>query len=361
MFYGTDLEATDLPLPRQPHHEWAVQHEESPKNNVLFSFEDMLVLFNYTSTFRRESHYPITTQFVESLTWLMSTEYVKSVHLKNQFQQVMGLAPIMYIQSDCDPPSDRDSYVKLLMKHIPVDSYGTCLNNKKLPKHLQDPVEGMFHQDLYDLMSQYKFVLAMENAVCEDYITEKLWRPLTLGVVPIVFGSPSVKDMLPSNHSAIIITDYKDVQSLAEHIHKLNSNDIEYARYQAWKRDGIKNTLLHNHLTQRNWSPNMVSGFECFVCQQVHENIRRVKEGLPLIRHVANISHYGCPVPYVFDENGRYGKEENSDWKYEWVYKGKMAKLLRWYVENNKTFSKEELGRTLHLDWLQSLSFSADV
>lgn len=43
-----------------------------------------------------------------------------------------------------------------------------------------------------DFVSQYKFVIAIENAKCEDYITEKLWRPLIVGSVPIYLGSPSV-------------------------------------------------------------------------------------------------------------------------------------------------------------------------
>ena len=41
--------------------------------------------------------------------------------------------------------------------------------------------------------ARYKFTLAMENYVCDDYVTEKLWRPLRLGSVPIVFGAPNIK------------------------------------------------------------------------------------------------------------------------------------------------------------------------
>ena len=43
------------------------------------------------------------------------------------------------------------------------------------------------------LVSRYKFTLAFENAIADDYITEKLWRPLKLGSVPVYFGSPSVR------------------------------------------------------------------------------------------------------------------------------------------------------------------------
>lgn len=46
--------------------------------------------------------------------------------------------------------------------------------------------------EFYKFIARYKFVIAYENGVCNDYITEKLWRPLTLGVVPIYFGAPNV-------------------------------------------------------------------------------------------------------------------------------------------------------------------------
>lgn len=54
-------------------------------------------------------------------------------------------------------------------------------------------MEGMHHPDFWHLLAQYKFTLAFENAVCVDYITEKLWRPLIVGSVPVYYGSPSVQ------------------------------------------------------------------------------------------------------------------------------------------------------------------------
>ena len=54
-------------------------------------------------------------------------------------------------------------------------------------------MQPMLEKEFYQLAAKYKFTLAMENAVCNDYITEKIWRPLQLGSVPIIFGSPKVK------------------------------------------------------------------------------------------------------------------------------------------------------------------------
>ena len=49
-----------------------------------------------------------------------------------------------------------------------------------------------FFSDFYAEISKYKFMLTLENAVCPDYITEKLWRALQLGVIPIYLGRSSL-------------------------------------------------------------------------------------------------------------------------------------------------------------------------
>lgn len=51
----------------------------------------------------------------------------------------------------------------------------------------------MMSDELMNMTSRYKFAIAFENAICEDYITEKLWRPLIAGTVPIYVGSPSIR------------------------------------------------------------------------------------------------------------------------------------------------------------------------
>lgn len=56
-----------------------------------------------------------------------------------------------------------------------------------------DHLEALFDEEFYEFAARYKFTLAFENADCEDYITEKLWRPLIVGSVPIYYGSPTFK------------------------------------------------------------------------------------------------------------------------------------------------------------------------
>ena len=52
---------------RYEHEDWALIHEESPKNNPLISQHSVINLFNHTATFRTESDLPLTFQYLENL------------------------------------------------------------------------------------------------------------------------------------------------------------------------------------------------------------------------------------------------------------------------------------------------------
>ncbi|XP_058381166.1 alpha-(1,3)-fucosyltransferase 10 isoform X2 [Diceros bicornis minor] len=278
LFYGTDFNIDSLPLPRKAHHDWALFHEESPKNNYKLFHKPVITLFNYTATFSRHSHLPLTTQYLEGIEVLKSLRYLVPLQSKNNLRK--RLAPLVYVQSDCDPPSDRDSYIRELMTYIEVDSYGECLQNKDLPRQLKNPA-SMDADGFYRIIAQYKFILAFENAVCDDYITEKFWRPLKLGVVPVYYGSPSITDWLPSNRSAILVSEFSHPRELASYIRQLDYDDRLYEAYTEWKLKGeISNQRLLAALRERKWGvqdinqDNYIDAFECMVCNKVWDNIR---------------------------------------------------------------------------------------
>jgi hypothetical protein len=68
-------------------------------------------------------------------------------------------APILWIAKNCQASSGREQYIAELMKYVNIDSYGECLNNKPFPDD----------KTREQLMAEYKFYLAAENANCEDY------------------------------------------------------------------------------------------------------------------------------------------------------------------------------------------------
>ncbi|KAF7239997.1 Alpha-(1,3)-fucosyltransferase 10 [Varanus komodoensis] len=346
LFYGTDFSIDALPLPREVHHDWALFHEESPKNNYKLFQSPAITLFNHTATFSRHSHLPLTTQHLESIEALMSLRYMVPLQEKNRLRK--RLAPLAYVQSDCDPPSDRDSYVRELMSHIEVDSYGACLHNRDLPKPLKNPA-SMDSEDFYQVLAQYKFVLAFENAVCQDYITEKLWRPLKLGVVPVYYGSPSIEDWLPNKKSAILATRFSSPRELAQYVSALDVDDKEYEAYLEWKLKGnISNERLLAAIQERTWGvqdimkENYLDAFECMVCTRVWENTRRQAKGMLPRKWNAAPTHLSCPKPQAFVFPNVRGTALQELWIPSFEQSKREARALRQLVERNRNFTARE-------------------
>ncbi|XP_067620745.1 voltage-gated potassium channel KCNC3 [Eurosta solidaginis] len=132
-FYGTDMNWNDLPLPRKPNQIWALFHEESPRNQPGFMFEEIFKHFNYTSTFSRYSDFPLVTNELKNIELITDPRLITSVGQKNNLRST-NLAPVIFLQTDCATMSGRTSYVEDLMKYITIDSYGACLNNREMPK-----------------------------------------------------------------------------------------------------------------------------------------------------------------------------------------------------------------------------------
>lgn len=314
-------------------------HEESPKNNPILHHETTIELFNHTATFRRSSDYPLVTQMLSSLDELLKKPKY-SIHEKS----TSGLASVVYVQSGCNPPSDRDEYVSELMKFIKVDSYGACLHNKDLPDEFKNPLT-MDNEGFQDIIAKYKFTLSFENAICDDYITEKLWRPLILGSVPIYKGSPTVQEWMPNNHSIILVDDFQNPRDLADFIKKLDNNDEEYSKYLEFKEKGVINKRLLSTMRKRPWGhsfeeQNYVTGFECFVCDRIHENIKRKASQLTENQFVASQVHYGCPRPekynFLFSSNSAVSGERDI-----------------WWQEYDQSLEESrELNKLVKSDWL---------
>lgn len=70
--------------------------------------------------------------------------------------------------------------------------------------------------------------MALENSICQDYITEKLWNQgYSHTVVPIVLKRSLVEPYVPPK-SFIAFDDFETVQDLADHLKYLMSNKTAY-------------------------------------------------------------------------------------------------------------------------------------
>ncbi|KAI4463901.1 alpha- 13 -fucosyltransferase [Holotrichia oblita] len=285
LFYGSSVKLYDLPLPKRD-LKWAIYHEESPKNLPFFLYKSGQDLFDIIATVNRYSNFPLTLQYLADISLLTDLKYFIPVEDKSE----LDIAPVLYLQSGCETPTQRDLYVEELMKYIPIDSYGSCLNNRELPENLKlNGTYDVYDEKLLKFVARYKFVIAIENSVCVDYITEKLWRPLIAGSIPIYLGSPSVIDWLPNEKSAILIEDFDNMTDLSKYLHTLDEDNKLYNEYLQHKLGGengtITNKFLIENMSKRKTS---IADFECFVCSAIHEQKDLKKDTVNL---------YVCPKP----------------------------------------------------------------
>jgi hypothetical protein len=113
------------------------------------------------------------------------------------------------------------------MSYIPIHSYGNCLNN------IQSSRIKAREQSNSVLYASYKFVIAIENSNCEDYVTEKFIHAISSTAIPIIAsrnGKPDYSRFAPK-YSYINVYDYKSVKELADFINYLSINQTAYNEY----------------------------------------------------------------------------------------------------------------------------------
>nr|XP_056702623.1 3-galactosyl-N-acetylglucosaminide 4-alpha-L-fucosyltransferase FUT3-like [Euleptes europaea] len=214
-------------LPRLPSQRWIWFNLEPPTYTRNLHFMDNM--FNLTMSYRRDSD--IFTPYG----WLDVLPAPRTVTIPPKSKLVA------WAVSNWNPASHRVKYYQELKKYIQVDIYG--YQNLPLPrkKHLT-------------VLSQYKFYLAFENSVHEDYISEKLWKTALLAeTVPVVCGPPrkNYERFLPPD-AFIHINDFPTAQELALFLQELDWNSERYERYFQWRSQltPVEHTPWSLHLCQ---------------------------------------------------------------------------------------------------------------
>ena len=141
--------------------------------------------------------------------------------------------------------------------YIPVDIFGGC-GPFQCPK---DGPTGMSDISCYKHVEEnYKFYLSFENSLCNDYVSEKFFMPMSFNVVPVVLGQGNYSQIAPP-HSYINAMDYNP-KELAEYLLLLDSNDTLYREYFHWK----------NHYTVHSSIEEMTKEAYCLLCDKLHND-----------------------------------------------------------------------------------------
>ena len=81
----------------------------------------------------------------------------------------------------------------------------------------------------------YKFYLALEDSLCEDYVTEKFFRFLHRDVVAVALGAANYSLFVPQG-TYVDVRDFRSPKDLASHLLLLDARNDLYEEYLVRKR-----------------------------------------------------------------------------------------------------------------------------
>jgi hypothetical protein len=232
VIFHADASSRVKPPPyRLPNHRWVFFNIEPPSyfmnrptnwsTKPWWSYE----VFNFTSSYSRDDDMPQPYGRCDRRVGGMDDD---DGHVSNVIKFKSKL--VAWFVSHCKTLSNRESFVAELAQHgISIDIFGGC-NDAGPWCTPNSNCENEIHRT-------YKFYLSLENSLCQDYITEKVFRPLRhkYPIVPIVMGLADYASILPP-HSYIDVRWFPSAQSLARYLVYLDGNVTEYSKYFAWRR-----------------------------------------------------------------------------------------------------------------------------
>ena len=161
----------------------------------------------------------------------------------------------------------RSNYLVELMKHIHIDSYGKCWHNVETPVTRSNAFDSFS-----GLASKYRMVVAFENTIEDDYISEKLNLVYSSGAIPVYWGPPQIYSWVPGNHTFIDASKFQGPKDLAEYLKRVDMED-DLFRYHTSNFDIAKTKERIASLC-----PNR--SMLCSLCHVAHKKLRlrRLKE-----------------------------------------------------------------------------------
>lgn len=153
-------------------------------------------------------------------------------------------APAVIFVSNGRPNCRRNELLDELSQWIKIDRYGNYRPNRQLEND-----RGRASKQ--ETLGRYKFVLAWENAIERDYVSEKFFDGFVSGCVPVYWGAPNVADFAPGDHAYIDVAAYASARDLVATLQHLASHEEDYARYHGWRKQPLRPAFLE--LYEREW------------------------------------------------------------------------------------------------------------
>ncbi|XP_061176541.1 glycoprotein 3-alpha-L-fucosyltransferase A-like isoform X1 [Saccostrea echinata] len=254
IFFGENLPAR---VPKKNEGQiWTFFSIESP---FLYSIpQQWKDKFSWTMTYRRDSDFSYFYGKVNKREIPLIRNYSEIFRKKKK--------TVAWAVSNCKTSSKREDYIQKLQKYIDVDIYGRC---GKLKCGRRSAGVTDCHKKFAE---EYKFFLAVENSICKDYTTEKLFNFFfyNLTMIPIVYGPQNVHEYIPKG-TFINILDYSSPSELAKDLHRIGSNETLYSEYLR-EKDKYRGDRFH-------WEVAL-----CPMCARLHDRKQDGKVSIPDIQ-----------------------------------------------------------------------------
>lgn len=187
------------------------------------NYSELNNIFNRTFYYRSDADIRIVHGFIVRRgrdASLLPPHWVRQPEMRRA--DVTRLMAVAFI-SDCKDNSGRLKYIYELKKHVQVDVFGKCGTKQcGVPRLANIRMRVDMDPCLRSAAGKYYFYLAFENAICKDYVTEKLYNVLYYPMVPVLFGGANYSSILPP-HSYIDANQYTPA-ALAKRLQQLAKN-----------------------------------------------------------------------------------------------------------------------------------------
>jgi hypothetical protein len=153
----------------------------------------------------------------------------------------------------------RNTYIIELSKWMKIDHYGGCYNT------------GLNGRSFNKIQQQakYKFILAFENTIQTDYMTEKYFEGLRANSVMIYFGAPNMHHFSPINGKIGINALEYTPKELANYLNELNTNDVKYLEYLNWRKKKPRESF--DKVSRNDFLIKGKESWICRLCQHFHQ------------------------------------------------------------------------------------------
>lgn len=245
-------EITFKPPYKFPNQTWILTNFEAPNfkspGKYIKYFE-----FDWTMSYRQDSDVYVPYGIIKE----------SRIHAKKNYSSIYAMKryDVAWIVSNCKTKFRREEYVEKLSKYIDIDIYGKCGWNSCRGSSI--------FQCKQRLSKRYKFMLAFENSLCKDYLTEKIFHLYreNIDIIPIVRGAPNTEEHLPNN-TFVLVSDFKSPKDLAHRLKTIGGNETLYTEMLKQKN---KYTAFSD--------PNEETGIWglCRACQLLNDNYQSNK------------------------------------------------------------------------------------